>query len=197
MGVAQVIGTIICVFIIHFTGKRKLSFVSVFFTGLSLFLISLYGYLGANGSINESQFTWIPTSLMVSMAFFSHIGLKMLPWILAGEVFPPNVRSVATGTAGSIGYIFQSIATKLFLSMKRSLTLPGLFLFYAIMNFIGVIGLYFMLPETEGRTLREIEDHFAGVYKLENRPRKEDVTYKEKWAASNPQPIKDDLESRL
>ncbi|XP_014205686.1 facilitated trehalose transporter Tret1-like [Copidosoma floridanum] len=197
VGVAQVLGTIICVFIIHFTGKRKLSFVSVFFTGLSLLMISLYGFLGTRGTIDESRFTWIPTSLMVSAAFFSHIGLKMLPWILAGEVFPPDVRSVATGSAGSIGYIFSSVASKLFLYMKNGMTLPGTFLFYALVNFAGVVGLYFMLPETEGRTLKEIEEHFAGVQKLQDRPKKDQIACKESWAAANPQPVKDDLESRL
>lgn len=197
VGVAQVIGTVICVFIIHFTGKRKLSFFSVFSTGLALLLISVYGYLIMHGQIDGEKYTWMPTTLMVAAAFFSHIGLKMLPWILAGEVFPPDVRSVATGSAGSIGYIFSSIANKLFLYMKNGMTLPGTFLFYASMNFAGVVGLYFMLPETEGRTLKEIEDHFAGVQRLEDRPKKANIAFKEKWAVANPQPVKDDLESRM
>ncbi|OXU23108.1 hypothetical protein TSAR_008500 [Trichomalopsis sarcophagae] len=197
VGIAQVVGTIICVFIIHFTGKRKLSFFSVFCTGLSLLLISVYGYLIMHGQIDGEKYTWIPTSLMVAAAFFSHVGLKTLPWILAGEVFPPEVRSVATGSAGSIGYIFSSIANKLFLYMKYGMTLPGTFLFYASMNFVGVVGLYFMLPETEGRTLKEIEEHFAGVQRLEDRPKKANIVFKEKWAVANPQPVRDDLESRL
>ncbi|XP_001599893.2 facilitated trehalose transporter Tret1 isoform X2 [Nasonia vitripennis] len=197
VGIAQVVGTIICVFIIHFTGKRKLSFFSVFSTGLSLLLISVYGYLIMHGQIDGEKYTWIPTSLMVAAAFFSHVGLKTLPWILAGEVFPPEVRSVATGSAGSIGYIFSSIANKLFLYMKYGMTLPGTFLFYASMNFVGVVGLYFMLPETEGRTLKEIEEHFAGVQRLEDRPKKANIVFKEKWAVANPQPVRDDLESRL
>lgn len=197
VGVAQVVGTIICVVIIHFTGKRKLSFFSVFNTGLCLLLISIYGYLILHDRIDGDIYTWIPTTLMVATAFFSHVGLKTLPWILAGEVFPRDVRSVATGSAGSIGYIFSSIANKLFLYMKNGMTLPGTFLFYALMNFIGVMGLYFMLPETEGRTLKEIEDHFAGIHKLKDKPREAELADKEKWAATNPQPVTDDLESRL
>ena len=191
------VGTIICVFIIHFTGKRKLSFVSIFGTGLSLLLIAVYGYLTMYDRIDSAKYTWIPTTLMVAGAFFSHICLKTLPWILAGEVFPPDVRSVATGSVGSIGYIFSSIANKLFLYMKMDMTLSGTFLFYAAVNFAGLISLYFMLPETEGRTLKEIEEHFAGIQKLQDRPKKDEVAFKEKWAVANPQPVKDDLESRL
>ncbi|KAL7307008.1 hypothetical protein TKK_0000757 [Trichogramma kaykai] len=195
VGIAQVLGTLICVFIIHFTGKRKISFVSVFGTGAAWLLVSVYGYLLMYERIDDQRHRWMPTALIVVTAFFSHVALKTLPWILAGEVFAPDVRSVASGSAGSIGYIFSSIANKLYLYMKQDMTLPGTFLFYAAVNFLGLVGLYYMLPETEGRTLKEIEDHFAGVQKLRNKPKKGQEVFKEKWAMSNPQAVKDDFES--
>lgn len=76
-------------------------------------------------------------------------------------------------------------------------TLPGTFVFNACVNFFGVIILYFIMPETEGRTLKEIEEHYSGVQKLKHIPKKEKMASKEKWAATNPQPINDDLESRI
>lgn len=42
------------------------------------------------------------------------------------------------------------------------MTLPGTFWFYSSVAFIGAIVLYFVLPETEGRTLVEIEQHYSG-----------------------------------
>ncbi|KAJ8666957.1 hypothetical protein QAD02_008619, partial [Eretmocerus hayati] len=197
MGISQVLGTIICVCIIHFTGKRKLSFFSVFPTGVCLLMISIFGHLVEQGKIDGVAYSWFPTTLLVGAAFFSHICLKTLPWILAGEVFPAEVRSVATGSAGSIGYIFSSIASYLFPHMNASVGLPATLLIYALVNIGGVICLYFMLPETEGRTLKEIEEHYAGINRLEDRPSKDKVAGKEIWAISNPQPVKDDIESRL
>lgn len=107
------------------------------------------------------------------------------------------MRSSATGAAGSIGYVFTSIANKVFLYMVNGMSLAGTFLFYALINFVGGCLLYFILPETEGRTLKEIEEHFAGVQNLKNRPNKEEVQFKEKWAATNPAIIYDDNESKL
>ena len=72
--------------------------------------------------------------------------------VLAGEVFPVKVRSSATGAAGSMGYIFTSTANKVFLYMVNGMSLAGTFLFYALINFVGGCLLYFILPETEGRT---------------------------------------------
>ncbi|XP_032684917.1 facilitated trehalose transporter Tret1-like isoform X2 [Odontomachus brunneus] len=198
LGVAQLIGTLICVMAIRFMGRRTLSFLSVGGTGLCFLLAAIYGYLNDAEYINGVNYTWIPTILMIGSAFLSHIGIRLLPWILVGEVFPVNVRSSATGAAGSIGYIFTSIANKSFLYIMNGLTLSGTFFFNFLINLIGGCLLFVILPETEGRTLREIEEHYAGIQDLRNRPRKEQHVLKEKWAATNSAVVYDEnSESKL
>lgn len=96
---------------------------------------------------------WVPLILLLLSAFFSHLGIRMIPWILIGEVFPADIRNSASGFAGGVGYVFGFLANKLFLVMLAALTLPGTFAFYATVAFVGTIVLYFTLPETEGRTL--------------------------------------------
>lgn len=108
-----------------------------------------------------------------------------------------KLRAGATGVAASIGYIFTSIANKTFLYMVKGMELSGTFLFYAAMNLVTGIILYFMLPETEGRTLREIEEHYAGINNLKNKKTEKALPNKEKWAASNPALVVDDGETRL
>lgn len=92
LGVAQLIGTIICVMVIHFMGKRRLSFISVASTGLCFLVTAVYGYLNDTDYLDGVKYTWIPTTLMIGAAFTSHLGIKTLPWILVGEVFPVKVR---------------------------------------------------------------------------------------------------------
>lgn len=53
--------------------------------------------------------------------------------------------------------------------MLATMTLPGTFWFYSSISLIGAIILYFILPETEGRTLMEIEQHFSGGKLLNER----------------------------
>lgn len=82
--------------------------------------------------------------------------------------------------------------------MMNGISLSGTFVFYALINLAGLCFLYMMLPETEGRTLREIEEHYAGIQNLKDRPRKEQHVIKEKWAAANPAIVHDEsIESRL
>lgn len=101
----------------------------------------------------HNYLVWLPLILLLLSAFFSHLGIRMIPWILIGEVFPAEIRNSASGFAGGVGYIFGFLANKLFLVMLSALTLPGTFAFYASVAFVGTIVLYFTLPETEGRTL--------------------------------------------
>jgi hypothetical protein len=71
--------------------------------------------------------------------------------------------------SGAIGYIFGFFANKVFLSMISIITLPGTFWFNSAISFLGAILLYFFLPETEGKTLYAITEHFLGNNKLDNK----------------------------
>ncbi|XP_061393962.1 facilitated trehalose transporter Tret1 [Musca vetustissima] len=108
-----------------------------------------------------NNLVWIPLILLLGAAFFAHLGIRMIPWILIGEVFPATVRSTASGLVSGLGYIFGFLANKLFLQMLSLLTMPGTFWFYSAVALVGCATLYFTLPETEGRTLGEIEAHFS------------------------------------
>jgi len=94
------------------------------------------------------------------------MGVKLIPWMLIGEVYPTNVRSTAAGISSGIGYVSGFLSNKLFLSMLAALTLSGTIWFYSAVTLIGCIVLYFILPETENRSLVDIEAHFAGIRSL-------------------------------
>uniref|UniRef100_W8AE23 Facilitated trehalose transporter Tret1 n=2 Tax=Ceratitis capitata TaxID=7213 RepID=W8AE23_CERCA len=110
---------------------------------------------------STNNLVWLPLILLLGSAFFAHLGIRMIPWILIGEVFPAPVRSTASGLVSGLGYIFGFLANKLFLQMLSAFTLPGTFWLYSAVALVGAFTLYFTLPETEGRTLHEIEAHFS------------------------------------
>ncbi|XP_031636749.1 facilitated trehalose transporter Tret1 isoform X2 [Contarinia nasturtii] len=117
----------------------------------------------------ENKYLWVPLTLLITGAVLSHLGIRVIPWMLIGEVYPVNVRSASSGLSGGIGYIFAFLSNKLFLQMVSTLTLSGTFWFYSAVAFIGCIILYFTLPETENRSLLEIEEHFLGKKSLSDK----------------------------
>lgn len=51
--------------------------------------------------------------------------------------------------------------TKTYYNLETSLSLFGLIAIYAILDIAGLVYIYIFLPETERRTLEEIELHFS------------------------------------
>lgn len=53
------------------------------------------------------------------------------------------------------------ISSKIFYALEILLTMPGVAIFYGCIGMIGFITMYLILPETEGRTIEDIEMYFA------------------------------------
>nr|XP_023016951.1 facilitated trehalose transporter Tret1-like isoform X1 [Leptinotarsa decemlineata] len=184
MGLAQLLGCIVCITFIKFLGKRVINFISTAATGICFIIVGTYAYMNnieylenpANDTSSADNSTyfhqWIPVTFLVFSTFFSFCGVKILPWVLIGELFCNEIRASAAGLSAAVGYIISFFASKLFLDMVATMTLPGMFWFSGGIGVIGTIVLYFVLPETEGKSLFEITEHFAGRNKLTNSVRK-------------------------
>lgn len=180
LGVAELAGCVFCVTLIHFTGKRWLNFFSLVTCGVCFLVTATYAYLIGATELATNQiaqttdgdrsgYNWIPLTFLIAYAFLAHVGIRILPWILTGEVYTSETRAAASGLSSAISYVFGFLASKVFFSMISTLTLPGTFWFYSCVNFSGAVVLYFWLPETEGKSLHEIMEHFSGAKRLDNK----------------------------
>lgn len=179
IGAAELLGTLSCLILVRFSGKRMLFFVSTTACSICFALVGIHAYSSgikgliiAQGGSETVQSSWLPTVFIILGTLFSNAGPRIIPWILVGEVFPKETRAAGSGLAACTGYIFGFIVNKVFLWMVFELSLPGTFWFYSSVGVLGVIVFYFLLPETEGKPLDEIEDHFKGITKLDNSVRR-------------------------
>lgn len=179
IGMVQLIGCVMCMSLIHRIGKRAITLISVIGAAVCFFITATYlyeediKYFPENSHVNKTSDTrddsdWIPLTFLVLSSFFSYLGLRILPWILIGEVYPNEVRGIGAGISSATAYIFSFISNKIFFKLVSALTLPGVFWFYSGFGMFSSIILYFVLPETEGKTLYEIIEHFSGTKKLRN-----------------------------
>lgn len=52
-------------------------------------------------------------------------------------------------------------STKTYLDFENALGMPGIVFLYGAVGVLGWLFFYFLLPETENRTLEDIETHFS------------------------------------
>lgn len=76
-------------------------------------------------------------------------------------LFIIRTRGTATGLTAALSYVLSFISAKTFYSLETTLSMPGVALFNCIVSAIGIVLMYNILPETENRTLEDIELHFA------------------------------------
>lgn len=162
----RLIGAIMCTFTIRFVGKRKLVFFSLFVGGSSFALVAIFGFLIYYNYVDSYICFWIPTVCIFLGTFAIASGIEKVTFLLTGELFPCRHRSIGAGISHFINDVITAVFNKVSLYIVNFITLPGTFALFAIVNTFGLITIYFILPETEGRTLDEIEDHFTGVQKL-------------------------------
>ncbi|KAG5870730.1 hypothetical protein JTB14_028116 [Gonioctena quinquepunctata] len=182
MGLVQLLGCILSACLINYLGKRITNFISVFGTAICFIVVGTYAYMNeikylngqrmSNENVDSDPYSWISLTFLVMSTFLSYFGIKILPWVLTGELFCHEMRATASGISGGTGYIIGFLANKFFLDMVSSFTLPGVFWFYGCVGILGTVLLYFTLPETEGKTLFEITEHFSGRNKLTNKVRR-------------------------
>jgi len=165
MATTGLVGSVVLIASVHKHGKRSISLASTGICAVSFLLLGLYAYLfiiPSTPTSNDTYLipTWVPLVLFAVLSFANAIQ-GQIPWLLVTEVFPYRTRGLAGGMAAASIYIGCFIAAKTFLSIEHGLQLYGSLWLFGAINCFCLVFLYFLLPETEGKSLEEIERLFA------------------------------------
>jgi len=99
------------------------------------------------------------------IAFFA-IGPGVCVWLALSELMPTRIRSVGMGIALVLNQGTSTLIAATFLPLAGNFGYYAMFLFWALCTVVYFLTVVFLLPETKGRTLEEIEEHFEGKRKL-------------------------------
>uniref|UniRef100_A0A1J3GUW2 Sugar transporter ERD6 n=2 Tax=Noccaea caerulescens TaxID=107243 RepID=A0A1J3GUW2_NOCCA len=145
------IGTII----VDKIGRRTLLMASCAGMGLFSLLLSVSYSFQSFGVL--PQLTPIFTCISILGYVISYaLGMGGLPWIIMSEIFPMNVKvsagTLVTVTNWACGWIITF--TFNFLMQWNA---AGTFLFFSTVSAMSIMFIYFLVPETKGRSLEEIQ----------------------------------------
>ncbi|PSN32151.1 hypothetical protein C0J52_23851 [Blattella germanica] len=141
-------------------GRRVLCHASGTGMTISMTALALYMGMSHDGVIEAAKWHWFPIVALVVYILTSTIGFMNLPFAMCGEVFPTRIRGSGVGFTTCNAAIFCFIVVKIFPEIRTSWGYQNIFTFFATISLIGTLVMYKFLPETQGKSLQEIEDSF-------------------------------------
>ncbi len=155
IGLVNVIMTIVAMWLIDRVGRRPLLLIGIGGMILSLGVLGFVFRMPTGGAL-----AWLAVvTLMVYVASFA-ISLGPIFWLIIAEIYPLRVRGVAEGTAAGVNWASNFVVSFTFLTLVEVLGPSMTFWVYALLAVASWLFAYYLVPETKGRTLEEIEHSF-------------------------------------
>ncbi|XP_046661074.1 facilitated trehalose transporter Tret1-like isoform X1 [Homalodisca vitripennis] len=142
--------------------RRTMACVSGLGMALSMGVAGSYEYLYASLDVLERPLPWLPQLCIVANVCTSMLGMLQLPWIMIGELFPTAVRGIMGGVVSSLAYFFIFVVVKVYPQCLQYMHVHGMMWSFAAISLFAIVFVLLFLPETQGRTLIEIEAQFKG-----------------------------------
>ncbi|KAI0259680.1 general substrate transporter [Gloeopeniophorella convolvens] len=151
-------------------GRRPMLLAGTIFMAFFLFLVGgLQGHFGEWGLVDGSR-VWVINGhgsvtrgiIVCSYLFVCSFAITMGPvsWTYPAEIFPMRVRAKAVSFSTASNWAFNFALAWAVPPGLSNIAFKTYFIF-GTFNAAAFIHIFFMFPETAGRTLEEIEDVFA------------------------------------
>jgi len=117
-----------------------------------------HAYVGAVPDTGHGW--WVAASIFAMVAFFA-VGPGVCVWLALSELMPTRIRSNGMSIALLINQFVSTSIAAVFLPVVGQHGYAAMFFFWAGCSLVYFLVASFLMPETKGKTLEEIEAHFA------------------------------------
>ena len=111
------------------------------------------------GNVNS---TMVIIGLALYLALFS-IGMGPVAWLIPAEIFPTSIRAKGMSIATFTNRIVATLMASTFLSTSNAIGWGPFFMMLAGVCGVVFIFVFFLLPETKGKSLEDMSLYFAEI----------------------------------
>lgn len=150
IGIINLLFTLLGMYLIDRAGRKKLMLIGSIGYIISLTLVAIVFFNQDFGGID------VPIYLFLFIA--SHaIGQGAVIWVFISEIFPNNVRAAGQSLGTSTHWIFAALITLFMPYILNRVSGGPIFAFFAGMMVLQLLFVIFMMPETKGISLEDLQ----------------------------------------
>jgi len=154
IGVVNFLMTFVAIFSTDKLGRKPLLYIGLVGMGICLFMLACsFKYTALLGE-NAKYYALLSTILYI-MFFAMSLGPVMI--LLVSEVFPLRIRGTMMSISMMSNFVFNFTVSISFLPMLKAFGEFNTFILFATLSFLSIIFVKYVIPETKGVTLEEIE----------------------------------------
>ncbi|XP_048336907.2 polyol transporter 5 [Ziziphus jujuba] len=165
VGFAKTIFILVATFLLDRIGRRPLLLSSV--AGM-IFSLATLGVTLTIIDHSHEKLTWaVAICIAMVLAFVASfsIGMGPIAWVYSSEIFPLKLRAQGTSMGTAMNRVVSGVISMTFISLYKAITIGGAFFLFAGIATVSWVFFFTMLPETQGRTLEDMEVLFGKFHK--------------------------------
>ncbi|KAL7300344.1 hypothetical protein TKK_0006969 [Trichogramma kaykai] len=137
-------------------GRRALYVASSIGTTVAMIGLGLQFYL-VDQKVNAAYLQWLPIICIPLYVMSYNVGYTPVPAAVLSELFPSNVKSVASCIASLSTSLFAFITSKTYQNIINTFGTMYAFWWYGFLSFLATPVALFLLPDTTGKSFLQIQ----------------------------------------
>ncbi|XP_057658235.1 facilitated trehalose transporter Tret1-like [Diorhabda carinulata] len=160
ISIVKVMSLFLTFMIIERIGRRPLLIVSSAGSGISMLLLGTFFYFLIIDSPLFDQVQWLPFPVILFYYLVYGIGLCSIPTPMISVLFTIEMRSMSSSLVFTIEHVLVASCQLVYPLLAESVGSHWCMWIFAINCFIASLILYWLMPETRGKSIDEIQHIF-------------------------------------
>ncbi|KAH9870002.1 hypothetical protein J1614_006923 [Plenodomus biglobosus] len=167
-GVVKFISSMLCAFfLIDFFGRKRALSTGIIIQLLSMLYMAIFLLIDnkiADKSVPQTAGQKHAAMGAIVMIYFSGFGWALgwnsIQYLINSEIYPLRLRALGGSIAMTFHFVNQYGNSKAVPLMFISMTTGGTMMFFSCVTTVGLLWVYFFLPETTGKSLESLDEMF-------------------------------------
>lgn len=139
-------------------GRRPLLLSTTLLAGVALTISAIFYLVKLRFGYGMENLGWLLDASVMFYELIIALGLSPLPYMMLGELFPTNVKGVAVSLANIWASLLAFVVSKMYQVVTDTCGIYAAFGWFATTCFFGMVFIFFVVPETNGKSLLEIQE---------------------------------------